>query len=395
MRKRAGKILNIRLAAFVLAIAAVSGIISPDNLNALAETGKSVLTESAAAEEKTSVNAEKNSAIEKNPENKKNPVNKNDQVIKENTIPEASTDITPEIKDPKTPVLKEEKGLSEKKEQIRVKAEEIMDHPEIILNAYKDAYPHLITDVIKKDKDWVMKFANGNMYYWADGKILPESGLPESDKYIRYSINPYNMNGRSPGLYTEEKIAKLRIKPKPAEKKKDIPAEEGSLNKELFAITTKKSAKKQLTEVKLSGHYIKVHHTIAEKIKSIDTKINQLAKTDPEVRAYLKSIGSVQAFNWRKIAGTDRFSTHSYGIAVDILPKKYRKKTLYWSWEQDKNEDWMLLPQSSLWTPPDSVIKIFYEENFIWGGHWDRYDTMHFEYRPELINLSRYIKFDQ
>jgi hypothetical protein len=40
-------------------------------------------------------------------------------------------------------------------------------------------------------------------------------------------------------------------------------------------------------------------------------------------------------------------------------------------------------------------VKIFLEENFIWGGHWDRYDTMHFEYRPELINLSKYIKFDQ
>jgi hypothetical protein len=28
------------------------------------------------------------------------------------------------------------------------------------------------------------------------------------------------------------------------------------------------------------------------------------------------------------------------------------------------------------------------EEGFIWGGKWPMYDTMHFEYRPELILLS-------
>jgi hypothetical protein len=137
-----------------------------------------------------------------------------------------------------------------------------------------------------------------------------------------------------------------------------------------------------------------VHRSVAEKIKSIDSKISSLAKTDPEVRSFVKTIGSVQSFNWRKVAGTNRKSNHSYGIAIDILPKKYRKKTIYWSWEQEKNKDWMLLPQSSLWTPPDAVVKIFLAEGFIWGGHWDKYDTMHFEYRPELIFLSKSIKFN-
>jgi hypothetical protein len=54
----------------------------------------------------------------------------------------------------------------------------------------------------------------------------------------------------------------------------------------------------------------------------------------------------------------------------------------------------MLLPQSCLWTPPEQVVKLFYEEGFIWGGHWDKYDTMHFEYRPELILLSKSLKFN-
>jgi hypothetical protein len=28
---------------------------------------------------------------------------------------------------------------------------------------------------------------------------------------------------------------------------------------------------------------------------------------------------------------------------------------------------------------------VFEAERFIWGGKWYHYDTMHFEYRPELF----------
>jgi len=28
---------------------------------------------------------------------------------------------------------------------------------------------------------------------------------------------------------------------------------------------------------------------------------------------------------------------------------------------------------------------VFERHGFIWGGRWWHYDTMHFEYRPELL----------
>jgi hypothetical protein len=34
----------------------------------------------------------------------------------------------------------------------------------------------------------------------------------------------------------------------------------------------------------------------------------------------------------------------------------------------------------------NSLIKIFEKYGFIWGGKWNHYDTMHFEYRPELLD---------
>jgi len=33
---------------------------------------------------------------------------------------------------------------------------------------------------------------------------------------------------------------------------------------------------------------------------------------------------------------------------------------------------------------PQSVVDAFERQGFIWGGKWNHYDTMHFEYRPEF-----------
>jgi hypothetical protein len=34
---------------------------------------------------------------------------------------------------------------------------------------------------------------------------------------------------------------------------------------------------------------------------------------------------------------------------------------------------------------PQEVVAIFEKRGFIWGGKWYHFDTMHFEYRPELL----------
>ena len=31
------------------------------------------------------------------------------------------------------------------------------------------------------------------------------------------------------------------------------------------------------------------------------------------------------------------------------------------------------------------VVEIFERHGFIWGGRWYHFDTMHFEYRPEMF----------
>jgi peptidoglycan LD-endopeptidase CwlK len=86
-----------------------------------------------------------------------------------------------------------------------------------------------------------------------------------------------------------------------------------------------------------------------------------------------KSAGS---FYWRVIAGTNRLSMHSFGIAIDINTDY----SDYWLW--DKGKSGKINYKNRI---PVEIAKIFEKYGFIWGAKWYHYDTMHFEYRPELL----------
>jgi hypothetical protein len=77
------------------------------------------------------------------------------------------------------------------------------------------------------------------------------------------------------------------------------------------------------------------------------------------------------SFDWRPIAGTNGLSLHSFGIAIDINVEYSN----YWRWDD-----------SVTWRNriPFEIVDVFERSGFIWGGKWYHYDTMHFEYRPEL-----------
>lgn len=87
------------------------------------------------------------------------------------------------------------------------------------------------------------------------------------------------------------------------------------------------------------------------------------------------------AFYWRKIAGENALSAHSFGIAVDIGASK----APYWRWSRKQ-------PHPMQKTYPESIVRAFEDAGFIWGGKWHEYDLMHFEYRPELICKARLMR---
>ncbi len=127
--------------------------------------------------------------------------------------------------------------------------------------------------------------------------------------------------------------------------------------------------KANLTSIKWFGKSVKVT-TVNNVDKQLLAVENEL-KMYPRLAKYLHPIGGT--FKWRKIAGTDRLSVHSYGAAIDINVKY----SAYWRWSKGGYKY-----QNKI---PFQIVKIFEKHGFIWGGKWYHYDTMHFEYRPELL----------
>jgi hypothetical protein len=143
--------------------------------------------------------------------------------------------------------------------------------------------------------------------------------------------------------------------------------------------STKRDVEKNLTEItwcpKLVGQKIRV-----TKINGIDKKLTEISKEldeHPELKKYLTQIGGT--FTWRNISGTNRHSMHSFGMTIDINTAY----SDYWQWAcKCTNENVTVKYKNRI---PPIIVDIFERHGFIWGGKWYHYDTMHFEYRPELI----------
>lgn len=121
------------------------------------------------------------------------------------------------------------------------------------------------------------------------------------------------------------------------------------------------------------------------KVGGVDKKLfligQEIAKLPKAERLWAEG---ATTYCYRFIKDTDRLSMHSYGIAIDLAPNT----TQYWKDEAPSETDKIGYKN----TMPLSIVRIFEKHGFIWGGRWYHYDTMHFEYRPELLAPSCRVK---
>ena len=87
---------------------------------------------------------------------------------------------------------------------------------------------------------------------------------------------------------------------------------------------------------------------------------------------------SAGTFAYRVVAGTNYLSGHSFGVAIDLN----LACSDYWYWDQERGGNGTSTYKNRM---PLEIVEAFEREGFIWGGKWAHYDTMHFEYRPELL----------
>ena len=111
--------------------------------------------------------------------------------------------------------------------------------------------------------------------------------------------------------------------------------------------------------------------------KQLEKVVAELEK-HPELHKYLAQSG---AFYWRPVRGAKRLSAHSYGMTIDIGVKF----SDYWR-TQARDENATVAYRNKY---PHEIVEIFEKYGFIWGGRWYHYDTMHFEYRPEILLHAR------
>ncbi len=217
--------------------------------------------------------------------------------------------------------------------------------------------------------------SEGNMLVWKDGTRMPisdgrsgktfEQLLDRPDIEDQFAI-PYPLGRalKKPGL--NEDPGRIRYQPFFVKMYGDC--RKGEVARRLKAVRWLPSR---------GGGVIRATtvNGVADRLAAISRELERLPAA--MTRFMVPSSGT---YNCRAIASTRRLSVHAFGAAID-LNARYAD---YWQWAKPNGKT---IPWRN--RIPLAIVEIFERHGFIWGGKWYHYDTMHFEYRPELIDLAK------
>lgn len=179
--------------------------------------------------------------------------------------------------------------------------------------------------------------------------------------------------------------------------------------------------KKNLVEVEFLGQkaIFNRKNGAAQALKKVGADLTAALQTDTELKTWLQpwlnkklllndpETGDTATFLWRNIKGTTRLSNHSFGTAIDLYDSRVTEP-YYWLWEEAdrrvqlaaaegrtvsrseilktlKEKDVGPYHPEKIVVVPQSLVDAFENHGFIWGGKWNHFDAMHFEYRPEFF----------
>lgn len=120
-------------------------------------------------------------------------------------------------------------------------------------------------------------------------------------------------------------------------------------------------------------------HTVSiTSINGVDRQLAAISRELDELPAEDKRYlyPTAGTYVCRAVADTGQTSMHGWGAAIDINARYSN----YWLWSKPAGG----LPVYVDRIPPE-IVAVFERHGFIWGGRWAHFDTMHFEYRPELL----------
>ncbi len=211
---------------------------------------------------------------------------------------------------------------------------------------------------------------DGQFIIWKDGTKMPfDDGKPKTpgerlelpdleDQFL----DPYPV-GRT-GLNPAKDFDPGRVRYEPFFQKMYGNCKKGEVEPRLAkVIWLRKHGGKAILITSVNG--------VAERLQQVSDELDNLPE---RFMRYLKPVAGI--YNCRAIAGTGRMSMHAYAAAVD-LNSEYGD---HWQWA--KTSKGLYVYHNSI---PWEIVEIFEKHGFIWGGKWYHFDTLHFEYRPELL----------
>ncbi len=271
-----------------------------------------------------------------------------------------------------------------------------INHKIELLEIFQKAYPEVSfeSEFDSTVNDWKIKITYQNrnsILYWADAKFLPLEELSQKELYSSLLYH-YPNEISNPKNFTQEDIEKI----KKFSNQKNRSEGKGTpqfLYNLIYDIETRAKTEQHIKSFIFLNRKSNPHEAIHKKLDDIQKEIFEKAKTDSEVNSFLEKLDSADSYAWRVISDSGNRSVHSMGLAIDVLPKGWQQKNLYWAWRRDIDpQNWMLLDLDRRWMPPQKVIEIFESHGFIWGGKWIIWDNMHFEYRPEIILYNKFLQ---
>jgi hypothetical protein len=229
------------------------------------------------------------------------------------------------------------------------------------IDALVSAYPDHLAGHDGKDLIW----KDGTRMPIADGrKRTFQQMLDDPDLLSQFAI-PYPLGElKAPAVDQDPG----RIRYEPFFRKMYGDCRKGDVAKRLASVPwMPKRGGRPLQVTTVNG----VNQRLADVVRDLETSPSSMTP-------YL--VPSAGTYNCRTIANTTRLSVHAFAAAIDVSTKF----SDYWEWS--KRKDGGVVWRNRI---PQQIADVFERHGFIWGARWYHVDSMHFEYRPEILALAK------
>lgn len=238
------------------------------------------------------------------------------------------------------------------------------------IHSLVESYKDYIDNVEILNDDVVFKI-NGDTLFYCDGKMLRKSNLDKKESFTSIMY-------KYPGEQEDIELINNRYSTPGSSDFTDV----------LFGTNTTE-IREQCKWVPFLDHAAFMNLICADELAEVEKEILKKSENSPEIRKFISELKIIYSFKRRNVSSGFSQSYHSYGLALDLVPNSYNEKAVFWKWTWVSNKCWHLLPMNRRWSPPVAVIEAFENHGFIWGGKWFRYDNIHFEYRPEILEYNK------